>query len=123
MIAQLLSQQYHPRPPPLVSTAAQIMRARRLEEHGRTTARLQRAEFMEHMRENRMSELTAWQVQERKLRQARAAIGRKCQTWAKEIAKAHKAAQDEDSWSVLEETGELEVIPDYGQAIEEQALE
>jgi len=86
---------------------------------------MRRAEFLEHMRESRLVTLSDWQMNERDLVRARAAMGQKCQQWAAEIKKARKERPDEadDSWSVLEDTGTLQVIRGTGEAIEEQALE
>jgi len=122
---ELAQQQVHPRPPPLTGRAQEITRARLVAEQTRVMELMRRAEFLENMRESRLIALSDWQMNERDLVRSRAAMGQLCQKWAAEVKMARRDLPDEagEDWSVLEDAGTVEVIPDSSQAIEEQALE
>ena len=123
MSEELWKQQLHPRPAVLSGAAGEIMKARMLEYHGRMMMRNKQLEFLERMRTSRIPELSASQMDIRKLKTAQSMMKQSCEKWSADIAKARKDTTPQDDWSVLDDQGTLEVIPDHGQTIEDQSLQ
>lgn len=117
---ELAQQQAHPHGPLLAGRALEITRRRDELKLANALARMRRAEFLEQVRENRMEELSVWQMDQRKLARATSSITQHLQTVAAQVANAEREPIYEDDWSVLEDVGELETIP-YTETVEEQA--
>ena len=69
MSEEIWNQQLHPHPAVLTGVAGEVMRARMLEYHGRMMMRAKQAELLESMPTSRIPELSASQMDIRKLRE------------------------------------------------------